>query len=44
VTGTQKVEFLKAVQESTLGLPVTGIVRTALREWEGLPPVPGDEV
>lgn len=44
LTGKQKVELLQAIVTLKGGGPVTGIVRTALREMEGLPPVPGDAV
>lgn len=43
LTGKQKVELLQAIV-TLKGGSVTGIVRTALREMEGLPPVPGDAV
>jgi hypothetical protein len=42
VSGRQKVELLQAVARLKGGGPVTGIIRTALREMEGLRPVPGD--
>lgn len=41
VTAQQKLDFLEALQKVKPN-GVQGIVRTALREWEGLPPVPGD--
>jgi hypothetical protein len=42
--GKQKMEFLQALAEFNGAGPMTGIIRTALREMEGLPPIPGDEV
>jgi hypothetical protein len=44
VGGSQKVALLQAITELKAGGPITGIVRTALREMEGLPPVEGDDV
>jgi hypothetical protein len=38
VSSSQKLELTRAIG------PVTGVIRTALRELDGLAPVPGDEV
>jgi hypothetical protein len=40
--GREKVEVLQAVLALKGGGPVTGILRTAFRELEGLPPIHGD--
>jgi hypothetical protein len=42
--GSQKVQVLQAIVALHGGGPVTGVIRTALREMDGLPPVPGDAV
>ncbi len=39
VAGKQQVELLQAIVTLKGDEPLTGIVRTALREVEGLPPV-----
>lgn len=44
VAGQQKVELLQAIVKLKGDGPVMGIIRTALREMEGIPPVPGDPV
>ena len=43
LAGKQKLQVLEAIGKFKRGV-VTGVIRTALREMEGLPPVPGDEV
>jgi hypothetical protein len=43
LTGKQKIQVLEAIGKFKGGT-VTGVIRSALREMEGLPPVPGDEV
>jgi hypothetical protein len=42
LTSIQKVVLIDAIA-GLKGGPITGIIRTALREREGLPPVPGDD-
>jgi len=41
--GSEKLQVLQAIGKLKGG-PITGIIRTALREAEGLPPVPGDPI
>ena len=43
LTADQKLELTRAIIEYK-GPPVTGIIRTALRELDGSPPIPGDEI
>jgi hypothetical protein len=43
IGGGQKVQLLEAISKLKGGA-ITGIIRTALREREGLPPVPDDAV
>lgn len=43
LTAKEKILVTKAVGKLKGGA-ITGIIRTAMREMEGLPPVPGDEV
>jgi hypothetical protein len=43
VGGSQKVQLLRAIDKLKGGGLITGILRTALREMEGLPPVSGDD-
>ena len=44
VGAKQKVELLQAIAAFRGVTSITGILRTALREMEGLPPIPGDEI
>ncbi len=39
---SQKRDLTRAIAELKGKPPITGIIRTALRELDGLPPVPGD--
>jgi len=41
-TGKDKLAVLQAVVQYKGGGPVTGTLRTAFRELEGLPPIAGD--
>jgi hypothetical protein len=43
LSASQKLVLIPALTDLKHG-PITGIIRTALREKEGLPPVPGDDV
>jgi hypothetical protein len=42
LSANDKIALTQAIAELKSG-PVTGVIRTALREKEGLPPVPGDD-
>jgi len=42
LSAKDKVALTRAIADLKRG-PITGVIRTALREKEGLPPVPGDD-
>jgi hypothetical protein len=42
LTASDRTKLIQAVV-GLKGPPLTGIIRTALREKDGLPPIPGDE-
>jgi hypothetical protein len=42
LSSKEKVILTQALSDLKRG-PITGVIRTALREKEGLPPVPGDD-
>jgi hypothetical protein len=41
LSAKEKLEFMQTLQKIKTP-PITGIIRTAIRELDGLPPVPGD--
>ena len=43
LSASQELELTRAIVEFK-GSPVTGIIRTALRELHGDPPIPGDDI
>jgi hypothetical protein len=44
ISRSQKSALVEAIVALKGQGPITGLIRTALREMEGLPPVPGDDV
>jgi len=42
MSAQDEIVLARAVSEFKLGGPITGVIRTALREKKGPPPVPGD--
>lgn len=41
LSAKDRITLVQAVGDLKRG-PITGVIRTALREKEGLPPIPGD--
>ena len=42
MSSQDKIDLTRAVSAFKRGGPITGVIRTAFREKEGLPPIPGD--